>query len=234
MKLRDYRFESKEDLNSVACCVLTYFCKDINAKDVDYSSISEYKVKQLNKLTGDNYDITPENLMMYLSCPVGVEDVNDISTFGIRTSGELPNGRINMHLSKMILCRALLENASLDTYEKIVDSEDVGTDRLQLPDTSDYLDCYVSSLLREPELLYYLFFTGRGEEFTRLFADSEFLKKLEDGSFKPNEIFSRLSPYRSAIKETPQLLKDFAKEDELRIKSLTGETPAIDANKLVR
>ena len=231
MKLKNYRFESKEELNYVASCILSYFGKDINPSDIDYTPIIEYKIDQLDSLLGDEYNITPDDLMMYLSCPIGVQSTNDINTFGIRTNSGSGNGKINMHLSKMILFRSMM-GESVDTFDKLFDDELNDIDRL--PTNDDILDAYVPSMLKEPELLCYLFFTGRGEEFTRIYADTSFLKKLEDGSFSFSEIDARTPKFREGKTESSSLLKNLVKEDLIRIKSLKEEKVVKEANKLVK
>lgn len=231
MKLKDYKFESKDELNSVASSVLSYFGKTINPVDIEYAPIIEYKVRQLKSLLGDEYNIDSKDLMRYLSYPIGVQNLDDSDTFGIRTNKGSGNGKINMHLSKMILFRSMEDDQSV-LFDRLFDTELDDIDRL--PGREEYLDCYVPSMLREPELLCYLFFTGRGEEFTKLFGDTAFLTRLEDGSFKPYEIEDRMPRFREGKSEASPLLRSLVKEDLLRIKSLAGDAPVKEGNKLVR
>lgn len=227
MRLRDdFKFYDKDAVNLVALIVMLFLSDEVGAKDIDYKKIVEYKATQFRSLVNGNYNITPETLMMYLSCPIGVENANDIKTFGIRTEDAPGNGKINMHLSKMILYRALQNNYFLD---KIFDDEmdDIDT----LPTKSDYLDVIAPSLLNEPALLYYLFFTGRGEEFTKIFnktkkddEDKDNMDKLtsfESGTFDGEETIKELTSTVTQGKENAsQLLKDFVTSDKLAISIL--------------
>ena len=89
-------------------------------------------------------------------------------------------------------------------------------------------------MLREHELLYYLFFTGRGEEFTKIYADTTFLKRLEDGTFKEDDILKRIPTVRPGKSEASSLLKNLFTEDLLRIKSLSEEKSIKEVNILVK
>lgn len=217
MRLRDdFKFYDKDAVNLVALIVMLFLSDEVGAKDIDYKKIVEYKATQFRSLVNGNYNITPETLMMYLSCPIGVENAKDINTHGIRTNGGAGNGKINMHLSKMILYRALQNNYFRD---KIFDDEmdDIDT----LPTKSDYLDVIAPSLLNEPALLYYLFFTGRGEEFTKIFGDIEKLKSFESGMFDGDKTIKELTSTVTQGKENAsQLLKDFVTSDKLAISIL--------------
>lgn len=218
MKLREYRFESFEELNEVARCVLSLFKNRVSPSDIDYTPIVNYKIEQLYNLLEDRYDITPERLMMYLTCPIGVESTDDITNFGIRTNSNPSNGRINMHLTKVTLQRALLLSHGEEydeLYDKIIDSEeDIAN---TLPSSEDYLNIYAPSMLEETELLYYLFMTGRGSDFTEVYGDNEFLKKLEGGLFTGEEILDRMPEVKKGKRKSSVTLKGFVREDLIKI-----------------
>ena len=222
MKLREYKFESKEELDLVASSVLAYLGIYICPEDINFTSMVYYKFDQLDSLLDGKYNITPEDLMMYLSCPIGVENNNDIKNFGLRTDKEAGNGKINMHFSKMLLLQSFLATGADEEYQdRIFDYE------LDQPDTllnsSDYLDLYAPSMLDEPVLLTYLFLTGRGNEFTRIYRDVDFLKKLENGSFTGDEIKERFPKVSKGKDKASELLKSFVKEDILKIEKLNKE-----------
>lgn len=241
MKLREYKFESFEELNEVALCILSLFKNRVSPSDIDYTPIVNYKVEQLYNLLGDSCDITPERLMMYLSCPIGIEDVDDISNFGIRTNSNPSNGRVNMHLSKMMLQRALLlaHGEEYDElFDKIIDSEaDIAN---TLPSSEDYLNTYAPSMLEDTDLLYYLFMTGRGKEFTEIYGDDEFLKKLEGGLFTGEEILDRMPEVKKGKTASSRKLKELYKEDLIKLGKITrinvvpGEMELQVANKVFK
>ena len=217
MRLRDdFKFDDKHAVNLVAFMVMSFLVDDVGAKDIDYRKVIEYKATQFRSLVNGNYDITPDTLMMYLTCPIGVENANDIKTFGIRTENAPGNGKINMHLTKMILFRALENNYFRD---QIFDDEmdDIDT----LPTSGDYLDVIAPSLLKEPELLYYLFLTGRGDKFTEIFGDIDKLTSFESGTFDGEKTIKELASNVTQGKNNgSELLKDFVRSDKIAISLL--------------
>lgn len=223
MKLRDgYKFESLGERNLVIASVLDYFAEKVNAKDVDYTQVAKYKAEQVMRMLGNTYNISPSDLMMYLTLPVGVEDINEKPNFGIRTSGELPNGRINMHLTNRILQDSLFGNSLQD---KLFDDE-LG-EITKVINSDDYLDYIATSLLKEPALLYYLFFTGRGEEFNRIFNDPDLLKSFEDSSFNGDEVVHKMTGFQKRKENGSQLLKDFVKKDNMTIEIIMNKSNTV-------
>lgn len=217
MKLNDsFKFESLQERNKVIASVLAYFAFEINARDTDYSEISKYKNAQVKRMLGDNYDVSPADLMMYLTLPIDVEDINTKPNFGIRTSGELPNGRINMHLTNKILFDALFGQTEL--LDRIFEEEP-----LILTNQGDYLDYISTSLLKEPALLYYLFFTGRGEDFNNIFGNPALLKSFEDGTFDGDAVVKKMTGFKKGKEYGSPLLKSFVEKDLVTIQKMNNK-----------
>ena len=233
MKVRDYKFESKEELDLVANTVLLFNGTLLRPEDVDYSSLVFYKQKQLEKLLDGKYDITPRDLMMYLSCPIGIENKNDITNFGIRTSSIPGNGRLNMFLSDKILFHSLVGFEVNEEYiERVFDFE---LDRpTKLVNKDDLLEYYAPSMLEDSSLLYYLFLTGRGEEFTRVYNDTPFLSKLEKGEFTEEDIKKRMPEHISDKSKASDRLKRYVDEDKYHIEYLSREKESQIGNKTLK
>ena len=233
MKVRDYKFESREELDTVANTVLLFNGTFLRPEDVDYSSLIFYKMDQLDKLLDGKYDITPRDLMMYLSCPVGVENKNDITSFGIRTTNFPGNGRLNMFLSDKMLFHSLVGFEVNESYlEKIFDFE---LDKpAKLVNKDDLLDYYAPSMLEDSSLLYYLFLTGRGEEFTRVFDDTTFLNKIEKGEFTEEDIKKKMPEHKSSKSKASEKLKKLVSEDICHIEYLSKEKEAQVGNKTLK
>ncbi len=220
MKLNDsFKFESLQERNKVIASVLAYFAFEINARDLDYSEISKYKNAQVKRLLGDNYNISADVLMMYLTLPIDVEDISTKPNFGIRTSGELPNGTINMHLTNKILKDALFGQTEL--IDRIFEDEDP----LTLMGKGDYLDYISTSLLKEPALLYYLFFTGRGEDFNQIFGDSKLLKSFDgpEETFNGDAIVHKMTGFKKAKESASPLLRSFVEKDLVTIQKMNNK-----------
>ena len=230
MKLKSYRFKSYEEIAEVASSVLTYYTSTICPSDIKYNPIADYKNIQLFKLLDGRYDITPEDLMQYLSCPIGLEDPKDInSNFGLRVKDVLPsNGTINTHLSKMILVNALLAHVS-DKNDYLIDSiidfelDEEPEKREVLPSKDELLDYYVQGMLPDTDLLYYLFLTGNGKKFTEEFGDIEFLKQLETKTFKEADIYDRVHEAKKGHSKASVKLLRCYNEDIEKIKDIMKE-----------
>ena len=173
----------REHANMIVDMVLNFFSTQRpSSKSEEYKpilnqfdTIINYKRDQVASLMDGKESFTLENVMMYLSCPLDVKTSDEISNFGIRTSEPPLTGRLNEYLARCIVKNAII----LDGVPAFED--EVDTKPLQLITIEDMINLMASSMLPNRGLLIYMYMTGKGKEFTKLFGNDDLLKKIEAG-----------------------------------------------------
>ncbi|MBR2603600.1 MAG: hypothetical protein IKE10_01050 [Bacilli bacterium] len=171
--LLEKEIEGKVFIDYIVDDVLLAYYRDILQPEgiEDYTLFLDYKKSQVHKLTEGKDKLLLKDIMRYFSCPLDVESEEDITNFGLYVPDSHPtNGRLNMILSEQLL------NAALDYDPKDTDEE------VTLINVNDIIGHNASGLLENVSLLFHLFITGRGKEFTQLFGDTALLIKMEGAS----------------------------------------------------
>ena len=175
--------QSKAILDDIIDSVLKYYAI-FSPKGTSFEPIIDYKRKQVYSLLDGKYDISCQELMMLLSCPLDIERKEDIRTFGIRAEEFPQNGKLNLALSESILYNAILES---------MNDPELEDKPVTLPTKYETLKFYSESMLGNPSLLIYLFMTGKAKEFTEAHGDVDFLKRLDGVDYSENELVDRIT-----------------------------------------
>lgn len=172
MEVANYTLTSKEDIDKFVDNILDYYRLQAPT-GVDVSSILDYKKDQVKKFVGEATEIAVGTLMEYLSCPLAVEDKDNMFNHGLITLTFPRNVKLDEAISNTIMYNAIVRTTPYYEY----------TGPVTLPNKEDALKCYGTQLIGNSSLLVYLFMTGRGDEFKEVFGDTDFLEKIESGQF---------------------------------------------------
>lgn len=166
-------------------CVLDFFSKtrplaNSESRNTSYqdeilgnfNTIIQYKREQVEKLIKGKKTFEWQDVMKYVSCPLDVETSKEIDNYGLKTK-EYPNGVLNESLSRNILKYALM-------YRDIYLPDGLPDDmNVTLPCTQDVIDHFSPNMIKNNALLVYMFMTGRGKEFAKLFGNNKLLKDID-------------------------------------------------------